>query len=188
MKNIVIFGGSFNPIHKAHIATANVISNLYDVWMMPVKSHAFNKEMIDFDHRFNMCEIAVKNNKNNKITVSDYLKTFESRSTYELLNELSSKYQDVNFMFAIGQDCADQIESWHFYTELLRKYTAIVIERKGYSANKSWYLDNKHIFLNLDCKSISSTEIRKNNKDINFMMENLDLNVFQYIQEHKLYE
>ena len=67
--NIAIFGGAFNPIHKAHTTLAeNVLKecNVEKVIFIPtfISPHKSMQYAVPFEHRVNMCKIATKDNDN----------------------------------------------------------------------------------------------------------------------------
>ena len=57
-----LFGGSFNPIHNGHL---NIIKNILErdvvdeIWVIPCAEHAFNKDLIDAEHRVKMIGLAI---------------------------------------------------------------------------------------------------------------------------------
>ena len=61
MREVALFGGSFNPPHVAHQMVCLFVletCRVDAVWMVPTFRHAFSKELCGFEHRFRMCELA----------------------------------------------------------------------------------------------------------------------------------
>jgi nicotinate-nucleotide adenylyltransferase len=59
---VAFYGGSFNPPHVAHVLAAAYLRSVggFDrVLFVPVFSHAFDKQLADYEHRVRMCELAV---------------------------------------------------------------------------------------------------------------------------------
>jgi nicotinate-nucleotide adenylyltransferase len=57
-----VFGGSFNPIHLGHALlaiTTQQTKNVDQVVLVPVYKHAVKKDLLPFDDRVNMCQLAV---------------------------------------------------------------------------------------------------------------------------------
>ena len=60
---IAIFGGSFNPPHVAHQLVALYVLETQPVdelWLVPAYAHPFGKQLVDFEHRVAMCELAAR--------------------------------------------------------------------------------------------------------------------------------
>jgi cytidyltransferase-like protein len=73
---VALLGGAFNPITNGHIEVAKFVLNTSkefdEVWLIPAYKHMNNKKLVDFDERFKMCELAIKNDP--RIKVFDYEK------------------------------------------------------------------------------------------------------------------
>lgn len=206
---VALLGGAFNPITSGHIEVAKYVldtSGVFDeVWLTPAFNHMHNKDMLSFDDRFKMCELAA--NSDGRIKVFDYEKRKGlAGETYHLLNTLMNdkEYENYNFSFIIGLDNANSFNSWINYEELERLCRFIVVPRKGYEPiSGSWYFNNPHIFLNGDSENtpiikISSTEIRNKMHEywtLKFkktveddIVEFLNGDVMEYIKEKELYK
>jgi len=83
MKKIGIMGGTFNPIHNAHLVLGECSYEQFDldkVWFMPSKNppHKLNKNIASQKHRSNMIIKAIEDNphfefyKKNRIEVDIY--------------------------------------------------------------------------------------------------------------------
>ena len=98
--NIAIFGGAFNPIHKAHTTLAeNVLKecNVEKVIFIPtfISPHKSMQYAVPFEHRVNMCKIATKDNDN--FIVSTLEENFKGKGyTYRTLEELKKLYPNDN--------------------------------------------------------------------------------------------
>jgi nicotinate-nucleotide adenylyltransferase len=55
-----LFGGSFNPPHAAHqLVALYALETLVDeIWFVPTYSHPFGKQLVAYEHRVAMCELA----------------------------------------------------------------------------------------------------------------------------------
>jgi len=150
---VAIFGGSFNPPTLAHLRVAEGVLaekkrlRVDQVWMMPVFTHTFGKEMLDFDARMRLCRIAVGDKPG--IFVSNFEEKIAGRTlletgTMKTLCELISSYSPINgvsFRIVIGLDNAIDIERWRYSKELRALASFIVVPRPGYVHDpKAWYM------------------------------------------------
>lgn len=191
MIDIALFGGAFDPPTIGHhmIMKAVHASTGFDVWMMPCWKHKFDKQLTNPHLRIPMCE-----------GVTDLLKPWAKVCRFEIKHELSGSmyetilkikeaYSNHRFHLIIGSDNINQIEKWDRGLELINENPIIVIERPNYS------IDPEKKKLIKDCTLVnlnwcgSSTAVREaiTNHDNKFAARNLDWPVWEYIQNHRLY-
>jgi nicotinate-nucleotide adenylyltransferase len=93
---LCVFQGTFNPIHNAHLRVAKYVLNKYDfdkllfipAYKPPHKKYDDNMSV----HRLNMVKLAVEDEHNSKIEVSDIEYKREGKSyTYLTICELYKK-------------------------------------------------------------------------------------------------
>lgn len=161
---ITIYGGSFSPIHKGHIALAKKVinENLADeVWLM-VSPHNPLKavdELWPIELRLKLCLKAVENEK--KIKVSDIETHLKKPSyTYDTLQALSKLYPKNEFTLLIGSDNWACFNKWANYQKILDNYHILVYPRQGYKIDEAT-LPSQVKILNAPLLPYSSTEIRK---------------------------
>lgn len=181
----ILFGGSFNPITKAHIEIIKLLKEKYkpeNIIVMPVGDNYTWKSFANFNHRINMINL-VKDN----FIVSDFEQKNEKYlGTKYTLDELSKTYKDL--YFCMGADNILKLDEWINYENLLKEYNFIVFNRKGFDINKiidskyKKYKDHFHI-LELDF-DISSSKIRT---DVDKYKSYLDDKVYDYIKKNSLY-
>jgi nicotinate-nucleotide adenylyltransferase len=190
--NIALLGGAFNPPHLSHIQLAQFVldnSDCDEVWLLPTYKHFFNKDMVSSEHRLEMCKIACK--QYDRIKVFDYEIRYKIEGgTYYFFDRLNNdkEFENYNFSMIIGLDNAKLFDKWFNYKEVQKMTRFIVVPRKGIMEdNISWYLEKPHIYLNEgSIMEVSSTLIRINinNPEI---LNYLNLDVYNYIIENKLY-
>jgi len=189
-QRIAIFGGAFDPPTIGHsIVIETVRHHVDEVWVLPAFNHFHGKEMTDFLERFAMCEIAFDDLLFYDDYVSLHMHEYTDRNNtdgtaFNLLKNLDAKYgtQNVEFLFVIGQDNADEIKTWKNYEELIKRFKFIIIPRI-YNHEKvnelHWYHDDPHIFLKVlsHVNSISSTKARQLIKEYYYVKSNKDWDV-----------
>lgn len=130
--NITLFGGAFDPPHNGHLKIAReLLRNHFadQVWFVPVKFHAFNKQMASDFHRQTMLE--------NILEPQMKVETFELQQTatnytYKTLVSLSKRYPEHNFSFVIGSDNLALFHTWDEYEKMIEKFQFYVYPRKGH--------------------------------------------------------
>src|SRR5712692_8713832 len=61
MRHYTVYGGSFDPIHVGHVALVErAIALGYEVIVVPAFRHAFGKQSAPFEHRVQMCALALR--------------------------------------------------------------------------------------------------------------------------------
>jgi nicotinate-nucleotide adenylyltransferase len=190
---IGLFGGAFDPITKSHMKLCNYLvdNNLVDeVWIMPCYVSYYDKKMVDCHNRLMMCQIAVDNNKNSKIKVSDYeIANKLSGETYDIVEKLVQDYKEHTFRFVIGLDNALKIHTWSRWEDLAKLTPFIVFPRVvgENHVDNLWCMKEPHVYLaSYKADSVSSTQVRKEIRENKFS-DLVDLGVCTYVIDHGYY-
>lgn len=196
-KKIGILGGTFDPIHLGHIATADFILravNLDKVIFVPANTPPHKTETgATAKDRYIMTELATCNNPN--FFVSDIeIKRSGLSYTVDTVRELKDFYgSEVELYFIVGSDVIDELDKWERFEDLLEMCHFIAATRPGFTMDtvlkRFGKLEALNIhFLNTPELDISSTDIRyraKSNISIKYIVPT---SVEQYILKHNLYK
>lgn len=122
MSRIVLFGGSFNPIHKGHLAIAKAsLKQLQaeELWFLPtLLSPLKNVELASFEHRCQMIELMIKPYR--KLKLSRVEAEREGLSfTYDTVNVLMERFPQHQFIWLMGSDQMLKFDQWYKHTELI---------------------------------------------------------------------
>lgn len=130
MKNkILIFGGTFNPIHNGHLILAENSINEEDfdkVVFIPTMN-PYYKDTLDFDTRLKMLKMAIKDN--DKFAYSSIEKKYNLEGKLYLILEKISKLSDDDVTILIGSDSLMNLDWWYKIDEILKKYKILVLRR-----------------------------------------------------------
>lgn len=184
-EKIIVFGGSFNPLSKAHGDLIHLLINNYkpDRFILLPSSDEFIKEkkhfqkedIIPLNKRIKILNEFNKRNRKIEIELIEINKpTFK---TYDSLMFLKNKYKDSDIYFALGSEKLINLHNRYKINELLKYFKFIVLKRSEVSESENnlnreeIVLNNKSSFIffnfNKDLHDISSTKIREliKNKD-----------------------
>lgn len=190
---IGILGGTFNPIHTAHIQLAQAAYEQYGLekvllMVSPNPPHKAGKVIADVAHRNAMVRLAVEDYE--YMELSDFEQQREGFIyTAETLTLLKKLYPDNHYYFIVGGDSLDSIDGWYHPEIVLANCTLLAAGRDNVSdevlirrineLNEQYQADIRPIrMINYD---ISSTDIRAG--EIN----DVPHNVAEYIRMNKLY-
>lgn len=199
MKRYGMMGGTFNPIHLAHLYIAYEAKetlNLDKIIFMVAGNppHKKDSEVIDSEYRYNMVKKAIEGYEG--FEISDYeIKKNGYSYTYETLQYLKMQNDDVDIFFIAGADSLIDIEKWKNPDLILKNCIFVVFNRGEY--NKS-ILEEQRLklkkkynakieILNISNIDISSSMIREriaNEKRVDFF---LPQEVNNYIRKNKIY-
>lgn len=202
-RKIVLFGGTFDPIHIGHTTVADETAEhvgAEKIIFIPAKRSPlknFLPKTSDAD-RFAMIALAIADNR--KFELSDYeLKKPEPSYTLETVRQFQAGYgSNTSIYWLVGADSIDDLPHWYKVVELLDECNLSVMYRAGcdlpdfsgfeniWGAGRVEKLRQNTIRTSLI--DISSTEIRNRiatGRDANDMLNPL---VADYIRKHKLYK
>lgn len=211
MKKVIIFGGTFNPIHNAHLEIAKVASEKLGgakVLFMP-NGLAPHKEtdLSLMNHRAEMVKIAIKGYKNFEYFGLE-IESGKICYSFDSLTKINKIFKDKDIYFLTGEDFLYTVQEWENAEGLFDLATFIVFSRPQESFNNSLTCtknnpydkiaelektDNGNIIylddVNID---LSASYIRKmfkgTKKDRDKIRDKVPTEVYSYIRENKLYK
>ena len=193
MRSILLYFGSFNPIHKGHIALAEwvVEQGLCDELIFIVSPQNPLKEQQELApefSRYEMCEMACQSSRYpDRIKVSAVEFVLEKPSyTINTLRYLRENFgSEMQFSILLGADNIENFDKWREYEEILRDYPLLVYPREGYSVEK--FADKIKFLADAPLFDFAATDIRKAIAEgVNFR-DKLSAEVAHYIIQNKLY-
>ena len=187
---IGFFGGTFNPVHRAHVDIANEFIEKFSLDMLyiipnnipPLKeSHGVSGK-----ERSEMLGIAFSGN--NKVIISDIeLKRSGMSYTCDTVDELKALHPESEIYMLMGDDWIDRFDKWKNYRYILENVHLVIAYRglsdltefldmaEAVSGRRPSLLDNQK-------QKISSTAARERlDKSL------LPDGVYEYIIERGLY-
>lgn len=198
-KRIGIMGGTFDPVHNAHLTLAEQAYeqfSLDEIWMLPNGNppHKRNIRQADVDCRIRMIQLAIQDIPYLKLCDAER-SSKEFHYTYETLQRLRENYPDTIFYFIMGADSLFEFDGWREPEIISRECILLAAVRdhcrRGQIQAQIQKLKNKygaeiHILdtPNMDIASVDIRELLSQNKDISHMVPAA---VSDYIRCHGLY-
>lgn len=157
---IGLVGGSFDPIHHAHLAMGKWAlrkDHCNEVWYIPsVQTPLKDRALTSFSIRAAMVKAAIAPYRHMKLcTIEEKLSA--PSYTVRTLKELKKRYPQAEFIWYIGADQASQLERWKDIDECLTLATFKIFKRNGETIHCAYDLP----ILEMEEMPISSTEIRQ---------------------------
>lgn len=188
-KKVILFGGSFNPIHIGHLISGfELLEKLnYDfVVFIPTSlpPHKSSYELVSSRDRLKMIKLAIKGIKNFSYSDID-IKRGGVTYTIETVKDFIKKFNPKKLGFVFGEDLLPTLNNWKEIDKLSNLVELICLKRNYEKINfkneiKISFVDNRII-------DISSSEIRERIKKglpVDFL---LPAKVKKYIYKKRLY-
>ena len=194
MKKVLLYFGSFNPIHKGHIALAEwvVEQGLCDELIFivsPQNPLKEQKELAPEFSRYEMCEMACSASRYpEQIKVSAVEFVLEKPSyTINTLRYLRENFgAEMQFSILLGADNIESFDRWRNYEEILSDYPLFVYPREGYSVEK--FADKITFLTDAPLFDYAATDIRKDIAQGKNFTDKVCPAVTKYIIQNKLYK
>lgn len=133
--NIGLMGGTFNPVHLAHLRIAEEARESFRldrVVFIPAADppHKPLAGEVPFSQRCEMVRLAIAGNPAFELSDIEGERPGKSYSI-DTINFFRREYPGDSFSFIIGSDSFLEIGLWHRYDEIFRACNLIVVERPG---------------------------------------------------------
>ncbi len=191
-----IYGGTFDPIHNAHLAVAEEVKarlDLEEILFIPAGSPWLKVPVSPARHRLEMVRLAIAGKPHFKLSK---IEVERSGHTYSIdtIAELKKQRPGDEFFFILGWDSFSQLTRWHKPDRLITLCWLVVVPRPGYAAPDLIEMEvlvpgltRKVLLLDKPRIDISATEIRER------VAQGLSINslvpeaVAEYIKNQGLY-
>ena len=186
MEALLLYGGSFDPVHNGHLRMARAASMKLnaDVIFIPASIPRWKNPVATPKQRLDMLRIALKEGGTPSFSIDlyEFNRKDETNYTIDTVAYFAKKYPRRKLYILIGADQANKFAEWKDPERLCRLATPIYCPRPGVTPDDA--ILQKYGILRLDCLDsgeVSSTDVRNlRNSDIPF-------GVRKYIEDNRLY-
>lgn len=134
---LALFGGTFDPIHNAHLAVAREAADHFQlarVLLIPnaIPPHKQRQTSASYSHRLAMVELAAQSDPR---FAASRLEEGQEKS-YSILTIERVRRElgpNIELFFLIGADAFSEIETWFRWRDVLEHVEFIVLSRPGYT-------------------------------------------------------
>jgi len=132
---LALFGGTFDPIHEAHLAIAREAADRYvdQVWFVPAAHppHKRGATRAPYEDRVRMAELACRADPRFEVSRIEE-RTVRSYSIDTIEKVRAGLAPGDELYFLIGADAFAEIRSWHRWREVARAVRFLVVSRPGH--------------------------------------------------------
>ena len=181
--NIVIFGGSFDPVHLGHVKMASYVAEEYnaDVYFVPAKISVWKSESVSINDKLNMLRLAIEGNPRLKIDEFELRRKEDTTYSITTVRYFKEKFPNDTLYFLMGADQAASFHKWNDCLELSELARILYYPRNEIRIPIDNILKYQMELVDGGLYQASATDIRS--------LSNLylDEKVLNYILEHELY-
>ena len=186
-----LFGGSFDPVHNAHVALARVALEQLELdtvrWVPVWQAWQKARELAPAVHREAMVRLAIADEPRFVLERCELRRRGVS-FTLDTVRELHAAEPDIEWFLILGQDQYAGLHTWRDWRELVSLVTLVIAPRPGAAEVNPLVASSPHRVIALPMMTESSTDIR----DLLAAGRSIDglvpPGVASYIDRHHLYQ
>jgi nicotinate-nucleotide adenylyltransferase len=192
-----IFGGSFDPVHIAHLALARACqeqARLDEVWFTPTAIQPLKHKgprATDGD-RIEMLRLAIADVSMWRVSTIEIDRGGFSY-TIDTLRQIHEELPEAALFFLIGADALNDVAKWKEPREIFRMATPLVVHRAGQSSPNFNQLkqfcttETQPRSIQMPALEISSSDIRRRVAAGESIDDLVPEAVAEFIARHRLY-
>ena len=196
MKQIGIYGGSFDPIHIGHLNLAIAIKEAHgldEVWLCPssLNPNKLFGSRENAQHRLNMLHLAIEDIPWMHVTEVELDRPGPSY-TIDTLKQLVDGYSGDRFSLILGDDSARDFHTWRQPDDILN-YAPLLVGRRSIDSKEAYQGSAKVVnaikkgLTLTPIMEVASTQIRDRISEGLYCGHLVPLKVLDYIISNHLY-
>jgi len=156
-KKIGVYGGTFDPIHYAHLILAREACEKLDleelIFVPAAVSPHKDSPAASAEMRLSMLRAAIEGETAFAVDDCELRRTPPSY-TIDTVEEIQQRQTGSEIFYLVGEDNVAALTSWHYFERLQKMVRFIVLDRTGAQSNHPYDVVHRKI-------DISATDIRK---------------------------
>ena len=138
MKNIVLFGGAFDPIHNGHINMAREASKQLDadIFFIPARISVWKNDSAPIEDKIRMIELAIEGEERMHLSRFEADSDKDINYSIDTVKHFKNEHQDSTLYFLIGTDQVNSFHKWKAADELADLATIIYFKRPDLELSK----------------------------------------------------
>jgi nicotinate-nucleotide adenylyltransferase len=129
-----IFGGTFDPIHRAHLIVAREVADTFSldrVLFIPAANPPHKEAGASYEDRYKMVELACVGEP--RFIPSRLEEGREKSYSIHTIERVKAQLDADEVFFVIGSDAFAEIRSWYRWEDVVRETAFIVVSRPGHT-------------------------------------------------------
>ena len=166
INNIYIYGGSFDPVHNAHLEIMKYLSKEEDSLLILTiaKAPRWKTPTETIDDRLNMLKLSLKEKNIENYVIDDFELNSDKDVNYTIdtLKHIVDTYgKDKHYYLVIGGDQVNKFNEWKSAKEISELSTVLYIKRAHINLNKEIIKEYKMKRIPLTLPATNSTDVRE---------------------------
>lgn len=139
MAQVLLFGGSFDPIHNGHLIVSRFVAERLDVArvvLIPSASppHKTDVKLAPPQERLEMCRLAVAGERLFEVSDWELGQPGPNYTLHTVQHFCGISSTDTTLYWLLGMDSLGELGTWHRVGELAGTCTLVTAARPGYAA------------------------------------------------------